>query len=102
MARSLQLIYFGHHFGRHLIKKKYTSSSTLKRLADHFRSHELAYPKADTSRGLAELFPIWNLPLRHPVNLAYEAATADIGDFNAIDNFHKEVFPISPIRQISC
>jgi uncharacterized protein (UPF0371 family) len=37
-----------------------------------------------------ETFPIWNLPLAHPVNVAYEAATADIGDFNAIDSFHLE------------
>jgi uncharacterized protein (UPF0371 family) len=37
-----------------------------------------------------ETFPIWNLPLRHPVNAAYEAATADIGDFNAIDSYHLE------------
>ncbi len=35
-----------------------------------------------------ELFPIWNLPIDHPINLAYEAATADIGDFNVIDKFH--------------
>ena len=35
-----------------------------------------------------ELFPIWNLPLLHPVNLAYEAATVDIGDFNLVDPFH--------------
>lgn len=35
-----------------------------------------------------ELFPIWNLPLNHPVNLAYEAATADIGDYNLEDRFH--------------
>ncbi len=37
-----------------------------------------------------ETFPIWNLPLNHPVNIAYEAATADIGDYNCIDPFHKE------------
>jgi uncharacterized protein (UPF0371 family) len=37
-----------------------------------------------------ETFPIWNLPLKHPVNVAYEAATADIGDFNLIDPFHLE------------
>ncbi len=37
-----------------------------------------------------ETFPIWDLPLKHPVNLAYEAATADIGDFNLIDPFHLE------------
>jgi uncharacterized protein (UPF0371 family) len=37
-----------------------------------------------------ETFPIWNLPLKHPVNVAYEAATADIKDYNLIDNFHLE------------
>ncbi len=37
-----------------------------------------------------ETFPIWNLPLKHPVNIAYEAATADIADFNLIDPFHLE------------
>ena len=35
-----------------------------------------------------ETFPVWNLPLDHPVNIAYEAATADIGDVNLIDHFH--------------
>lgn len=39
-----------------------------------------------------ETFPIWNLPLRHPVNIAYEAATADIRDFNLIDPFHLEAY----------
>ena len=39
-----------------------------------------------------ETFPIWNLPLRHPVNVAYEAATADIRDFNLIDPFHMEAY----------
>jgi len=39
-----------------------------------------------------ETFPIWNLPLRHPVNVAYEAATADIRDFNIIDPFHLEAY----------
>jgi len=37
-----------------------------------------------------ETFPIWNMPLKHPVNIAYEAATADIRDFNMIDPFHLE------------
>lgn len=37
-----------------------------------------------------ETFPVWNLPLNHPVNLAYEAATADLGDVNMIDPFHLE------------
>ncbi len=44
--------------------------------------------------GLAkfETFPIWNFPLKHPVNVAYEAATADIGDFNLVDPFHLEAY----------
>lgn len=39
-----------------------------------------------------ETFPVWNLPLNHPVNLAYEAATVDIGDVNLIDHFHLEAY----------
>ncbi len=39
-----------------------------------------------------ETFPIWNMPLNHPVNIAYEAATADIKDFNMIDPFHLEAY----------
>lgn len=39
-----------------------------------------------------ETFPIWNLPVDHPVNLAYEAATADIGDYNCIDTYHLEAY----------
>ena len=39
-----------------------------------------------------ETFPIWNLPLKHPVNLAYEAATADLDDVNMIDPFHLEAY----------
>lgn len=39
-----------------------------------------------------ETFPIWNLPLKHPVNVAYEAATADIRDFNVIDSFHLDAY----------
>lgn len=39
-----------------------------------------------------ETFPIWNLPLKHPVNLAYEAATADLNDVNVIDPFHLEAY----------
>jgi len=52
----------------------------------------------DYKRGLKsgyakfETFPIWNLPLKHPVNVAYEAATADIRDFNMIDPFHLEAY----------
>ncbi len=39
-----------------------------------------------------ETFPIWNLPLKHPVNIAYEAATADIRDYNVIDSFHLDAY----------
>ena len=39
-----------------------------------------------------ETFPIWNLPLEHPVNIAYEAATADLGDVNLIDHFHLQAY----------
>ncbi|MEO0206451.1 MAG: DUF1846 domain-containing protein, partial [candidate division WOR-3 bacterium] len=45
-----------------------------------------------------ETFPIWNLPLKHPVNVAYEAATADIRDFNMIDPFHLEAYGITAVN----
>ena len=48
---------------------------------EHLRGRKAGYAKFET-------FPIWNLPLKHPVNLAYEAATADLGDVNMIDPFH--------------
>ena len=52
----------------------------------------------DNKRGIKagyakfETFPVWNLPLKHPVNLAYEAATADLNDVNMIDPFHLEAY----------
>jgi uncharacterized protein (UPF0371 family) len=45
-----------------------------------------------------ETFPIWNLPLKHPVNVAYEAATADLRDFNIIDPFHLEAYEEAAIN----
>ncbi len=50
--------------------------------------------KRGTKAGYAkfETFPIWNLPLKHPVNVAYEAATADLNDVNMIDPFHLEAY----------
>ncbi len=48
---------------------------------EHKRGVNAGYAKFET-------FPIWNLPLKHPVNVAYEAATADIQDFNLVDPFH--------------
>ena len=45
-----------------------------------------------------ETFPVWNLPLKHPVNLAYEAATADLKDVNMIDPFHLEKYGVTAIN----
>ena len=45
-----------------------------------------------------ETFPIWNLPLKHPINMAYESATADIGDYNQVDPFHLEAYNIKSIN----
>ena len=52
---------------------------------EHTRGIKSGYAKFET-------FPIWNLPLKHPVNLAYEAATADLNDLNMIDPFHLEAY----------
>ena len=52
---------------------------------EHRRGVRAGYAKFET-------FPIWNLPLKHPVNLAYEAATADLDDVNMIDPFHLEAY----------
>jgi uncharacterized protein (UPF0371 family) len=45
-----------------------------------------------------ETFPIWNIPLGHPVNLAYEAATADLADVNMIDPFHLEAYGVTTVN----
>lgn len=45
-----------------------------------------------------ETFPIWNIPLKHPVNLAYEAATADLNDVNMIDPFHLDAYGITAVN----
>ncbi|MBQ9742358.1 MAG: DUF1846 domain-containing protein [Ruminococcus sp.] len=52
---------------------------------DHLRGIKAGYAKFET-------FPIWNLPLKHPVNMAYEAATADLNDVNMIDPYHFEAY----------
>ena len=56
--------------------------------------------KHGVSAGYAkfETFPIWNLPLKHPVNLAYEAATADLNDVNMIDPFHLETYGVTTVN----
>lgn len=45
-----------------------------------------------------ETFPIWNIPLKHPINLAYEAATADLNDINMIDPFHLEAYGVTTVN----
>jgi len=52
---------------------------------EHARGKEAGYAKFET-------FPVWNLPLKHPLNIAYEAATADLQDVNMIDPFHLEAY----------
>ncbi len=52
---------------------------------EHRHGVEAGYAKFET-------FPVWNLPLKHPVNIAYEAATADLNDLNMIDPFHLEAY----------
>ena len=58
---------------------------------DHKRGVDAGYAKFET-------FPIWNLPLKHPVNLAYEAATADLDDVNMIDPFHLEAYGVTTVN----
>ena len=45
-----------------------------------------------------ETFPIWNIPLKHPVNLAYEAATADLNDVNMIDHYHLDAYGVTTVN----
>lgn len=58
---------------------------------DHKRGIAAGYAKFET-------FPVWNLPLKHPVNLAYEAATADLNDVNMIDPFHLDAYGTTAVN----
>ena len=58
---------------------------------EHKRGRKAGYAKYET-------FPIWNLPLKHPVNLAYEAATVDLDDVNMIDPFHLEAYGVTTVN----
>lgn len=58
---------------------------------DNVRGIKSGYAKFET-------FPIWNLPLKHPVNLAYEAATADLADVNMIDPYHLAAYGVSTVN----
>ncbi len=58
---------------------------------EHKRGVTAGYAKFET-------FPIWNMPLKHPVNMAYEAATADLNDVNMIDPFHLEAYGVTTVN----
>ncbi len=58
---------------------------------EHKRNVKAGYAKFET-------FPIWNIPLRHPVNLAYEAATSDLNDVNMIDPYHLEAYGVTTVN----
>lgn len=58
---------------------------------EHKRNINAGYAKYET-------FPIWNLSLKHPINLAYEAATADLNDINMIDPFHLEAYNVAAVN----
>ena len=58
---------------------------------EHKRGVKAGYAKFET-------FPIWNLPLTHPVNIAYEAATADLSDVNMIDPYHLEAYGVTTVN----
>ena len=58
---------------------------------EHKRGIRSGYAKFET-------FPIWNIPVTHPVNLAYEAATADMGDVNMLDPYHLEAYGLSAVN----
>ena len=58
---------------------------------EHKRGVDAGYAKFET-------FPIWNLPLKHPVNLAYEAATTDLDDVNMIDPFHLDAYGVTTVN----
>jgi len=58
---------------------------------EHQRGIQAGYAKFET-------FPVWNLPLSHPVNLAYEAATADLNDVNMIDPYHLDAYGVTTVN----
>ena len=58
---------------------------------EHKRGVRAGYAKFET-------FPVWNMPLNHPVNLAYEAATADLSDVNMIDPFHLDAYGVTTVN----
>ena len=58
---------------------------------EHKKGIKAGYAKFET-------FPVWDLPLMHPVNISYEAATADLGDINMIDSFHLEAYNVKAVN----
>lgn len=69
--------------------EKWRSASQLYH--DNQRGIRAGYAKFET-------FPVWNLPLKHPVNIAYEAATTDLNDVNMIDPFHLEAYGVTSVN----
>ncbi|MEG2088339.1 MAG: DUF1846 family protein, partial [Angelakisella sp.] len=58
---------------------------------EHQRGMRVGYAKFET-------FPVWNIPLKHPLNVAYEAATVDLKDFNILDSFHLEAYGTTAVN----
>lgn len=58
---------------------------------EHQKGNKAGYAKFET-------FPTWNLPLRHPINMAYEAATVDLGDVNMLDPYHLEAYGVTTVN----
>lgn len=58
---------------------------------EYRRGNSCGYAKFET-------FPVWNMPLKHPLNVAYEAATADLSDFNMVDSYHLDAYGVTAIN----
>ena len=85
---------------RHYIIPDYPSNTSLIVSENGLGKNEYIETSRELQAGYAkfETFPIWNLPLHHPVNLAYEAATVDLDDVNMIDPFHLEAYGTSSVN----
>lgn len=67
-------------------------ATCLSQIYNEFRrGRQCCYAKFET-------FPVWNLPLKHPLNVAYEAATADLNDFNMLDSYHLDAYGVTAIN----
>jgi uncharacterized protein (UPF0371 family) len=104
--RDLKAVLGGQGYGRHDYLRCRTGITAVT--APGPGSGKMAFCMAqmydDRKRGVRsgyakiETFPVWNLPLVHPVNVAYEAATADIGDYNVLDRRHKAAYGVTAVN----